>query len=124
MLVYANADMLFTDELRRALTFALDEMPAVRRGRALFVVGKRYDSNRFAATMLDFDAKGVDDDGGDKWQAAVRAAAHRIPSDFKHNDNRWAIDYFAWTRGYFGKDVAKSSFVILTCILLKCVFFC
>jgi hypothetical protein len=81
MLVYTNADMLFTDELRRSLLHVLGE----RREKQAFVVGKRYDSNRFASQLIDFD------DGERQWQQRVRSAAARIPVDFKHNENRFCF---------------------------------
>lgn len=107
MLVYTNGDILFTDELRLTLSFLLDDESAAptTRNRELFLVGKRYDSNRFANKRIDPRSSAADDD----WQAAIRAAAHRIAPDFKHNDNRWALDYFAWTRGFFNRNPQKIS---------------
>ena len=93
LLVYVNGDVVLTDELARAALHAL--AAPERAGRPLLLIGKRY--NSLALRHVDLRA-----DDADAWQASVRRAASAIPRDLNHNNNRWAIDYFAFTPGAFG----------------------
>jgi hypothetical protein len=90
VLLYVNADIVLTDELPRAVLRALAE----RGTRPLLLMGKRYNSVNFRTRDL------ATVDGS--WQALVRGAASAVPRDYNHNNNRWAIDYFAFTPGAFG----------------------
>jgi hypothetical protein len=92
VLVYVNGDIVLTDEFARAAMRALEA--SERRGRPLLLIGKRY--NSIALRLADLSAS------GDAWQSVVRRAASAIPRDLNHNNNRWAIDYFAFTPGAFG----------------------
>lgn len=90
VLLYVNADIVLTDELPRAVLTALAE----RGNRPMLLMGKRYNSVNFRATELSA--------AGASWQSLVRRAASDVPRDYNHNNNRWAIDYFAFTPGAFG----------------------
>lgn len=93
VLVYVNGDVVLTDELARAVLHALDAPE--RAGRPMLLIGKRYNSMALRHVELRSD-------GGAGWQTSVRRAASAVPRDLNHNNNRWAIDYFAFTPGAFG----------------------
>jgi hypothetical protein len=89
VVMFTNADMIYTQDLMRTIKKSLHELPE------FMLVGRRFDMA--VDFPIDFNNK--------KWHLAFTNEFKNKKSSWEamHNDGRWALDYFAFTKNYWNE---------------------